>query len=127
MTVFQSKLFVKKETLLYSSTTACCNSKGKAQYIKTVVNGWHQLVQLNSTVSTQSSPQVKTAAITTHCVSAAICSPDGHNCGSRGGSVPLVIPTISNWIRDDDQQHISQIERAADIRSGMHSSRQSMV
>jgi hypothetical protein len=25
-------------------------------------------------------------------------------------------PTISNWARDDDQQHISQIERA-DVRS----------
>ena len=53
MTVFQSKLFMKKDTLLYSSTTACCNSNGKAQYIKMVVNGWNQLVQLNSSLNTK--------------------------------------------------------------------------
>jgi hypothetical protein len=112
MTVFQSKLFMKKETLLYSSTTTCSNSKGKAQYIKTAVNGWHQLVQLNITISTQSSPHAKKAVTSTHCESAAIRSPDGHNCGSRSGSVSLVIPAINNRTRGDDQQHVSQIERA---------------
>ena len=51
MMVFQSKLLVKNKTLPHSSTTACCNFKGKAQYIKMVTNGWHQLVQLYSTIS----------------------------------------------------------------------------
>jgi len=87
MTVFQCRLFAKKETLLYSSITTCCNPKGKAQYIKMVVNGWHQLVQIDSTISTQSSPQAKKAAVrSTHCATAAICSTDGHNCGSWSGS-----------------------------------------
>lgn len=112
MTVFQCKLFVKKETLLYSSITTCCNSKGKAQYIKMVVNGWHQLVQLNSTISTQSSPQAKKAAvISIHCATAALMVTT-----VAAGVVPLVTPTINKQTRGDDQQHISQNERA-NVRS----------
>ena len=88
--------------LLYSNTTACCNSSGKVQYIKMLVHGPHQLVQLNSTISTQSSPQGNKAVISTHRASAVISSPDAHKRIYRSGSM----------CDSNNQQHISQIVSA---------------